>query len=233
MSELETLVHLQEFDTRIAGLDAEAGRLPRQIEALHASVAEGRKTLEAGKARSDATRKELRAKEKDLDDISVKRSRSEARLYEVKTNTEYSAVLAEIETIKRQKAQAEEEMLALMERQETLAVDIRDAEARLKAREEQARGEEASLRAKLTAVEGELEVVRTERASLARELPRGVLGDYERIMRARGGVGIVPVTSVGVCGGCRMTIRPQAVQELRGGTLLHCESCGRFLYWAE
>jgi predicted nucleic acid-binding Zn-ribbon protein len=234
VSELKTLVHLQELDTRIAGLETEAARLPRQIEALHASLAEARKTVETVKGRLDAARKELRAREKDLDDIAVKRSKSESRLYEVKTNTEYSAVLAEIETIKRQKAEVEEEMLALMERQETLGGDIREAEARLKTREEQARRDEVTLREKLAAVERELEGVRVERAGLARELPRGVLGDYERIMKARGGVGIAPVTSAAVCGGCRVTIRPQAIQELRAAQeLLHCESCGRFLYWAD
>lgn len=234
MSELTTLVHLQEFDTRISGLETEAARLPKQIEALHAAVAEARKTAETIKGRLDAARKEMRSREKDLDDIGVKRSKSEGRLYEVKTNTEYSAVLAEIETIKRQKAQAEEEILALMERQETLQAEIREAEQRLRAREEQTRRDETSLRAKLGEVEKELDGVRGERASLARELPRGVLGDYERILKARGGLGIAPVTTAAICGGCRVTIRPQAIQELRQNqALLHCESCGRFLYWQE
>ncbi len=234
MSELTTLVHLQEFDTRISGLETEAARLPKQIEALHAALAEARKTAETIKGRLDAARKEMRAREKDLDDIGVKRSKSEGRLYEVKTNTEYSAVLAEIETIKRQKAQAEEEILALMERQETLQAEIREAEQRLRAREEQTRRDETSLRAKLGEVEKELDGVRGERASLARELPRAVLGDYERILKARGGLGIAPVTTAAICGGCRVTIRPQAIQELRQNqALLHCESCGRFLYWQE
>lgn len=233
MSELQTLIHLQEYDTRIAGLESEVARLPREITALQTAVAEAKKTVDVGKARLDATRKELRAKEKELDDIGVKRSKSEARLYEVKTNTEYSAVLAEIENIKRVKAQTEEEILALMERLETLAVDIREAEARLKAREEQARRDEAVVRQRLAAVEGELQGVRGERATLARELPHGMLADYERIRKARGGLAVAVVTSAQVCGGCRVAIRPQAIQELRIGDVLHCESCGRFLYWQE
>jgi hypothetical protein len=234
VSELQTLIHLQEYDARIAGLDAEVARLPKQIEALQASLVEAKKAVDAIKARLDTTRKELRAKEKDLDDIGVKRAKSEARLYEVKTNTEYSAVLAEIENIKALKARTEEEILALMERQESLALEIREAEARHRTREEQARRDEAVIRQKLAAAEQELEGVRGERASLARELPRGVLGDYERILKARGGLAIAAVTSAAVCGGCRVGIRPQAVQELRAAQdLLHCESCGRFLFWQE
>ena len=69
-AQLQTLIDLQAFDARIAALDAEAARLPRQIEALHASLAEARKTAETVKARVDVTRKELRLKEKDLEAIA-------------------------------------------------------------------------------------------------------------------------------------------------------------------
>lgn len=235
MTELQTLIAVQEQDTRIAGLEADAARLPKEIEALQAALAEARQRVEAVKGRLDSTKKELRAKEKDLDDVGVKRSKSEARLYEVKTNVEYSAVLAEIEAIKTQKARTEEEILALMERQETLATEIREAENRYRQREEQGRRDEATIRQKLAAVQQELEIARAERATLAREVSRNVLADYERILKARGGLGIAVVTSTSVwCGGCRVSIRPQAVQELRSGqVLMHCESCGRFLYWRD
>jgi predicted nucleic acid-binding Zn-ribbon protein len=232
LPEIATLIHLQEFDSRIAALDAELARLPKEIEALQAAVGEARKAAEGVKARLDAVKKELRTKERDLDDIAVKRSKSEARLYEVKTNAEYSAVLVEIESIKALKGRTEEEILALMERQETLAVEIREAEARLKVREEQGRRDEAVIRHKLGQVEQELEGVRGERAVLAKELPRTLLADYERILKGCGGLAVVGITSTHVCGGCRVTIRPQLLQELRlGQTLLHCDSCGRFIYW--
>ena len=234
MSELKTLVHLQEFDTKIAALETDAARLPKQIETIHAAVAEAKKAVETIKSRLDAARKDLRSREKDLDDIAVKRSKSEARLYEVKTNVEYTAVLAEIENIKAQKAQTEEEILALMERQESLAGEIRDAEARLKTRDEQGKRDETVVRERLAAVEKELTGVRSERTTLASAVPRNVLTDYERILKARGGLAIAPVTASAICGGCRVTIRPQAIQELKAATtLLHCESCGRYLYWQE
>ncbi len=234
MAELETLIHLQEYDTKIAALEAEAARLPKQIEAIQTSLAEAKKTVDTVKARVETARKELRAKEKDLDDIGVKRQKSEARLWEVKNNTEYSAVLVEIENIKSQKARIEEEILGLMEMQERLAVEVREAETRHKTREEQARHDEGVVRKKLAAVESELTGVRGERASLARELPKGLLGDYEKILRARAGLAIAPVGAAAVCGGCRVTIRPQAIQELKAAsTLMLCESCGRYLYWHE
>jgi predicted nucleic acid-binding Zn-ribbon protein len=231
-SELDTLIHLQEYDSRLAKLEAEAARLPKRIEAIRTSVGEARTAVEAVKAKVDATRKNLRAKEKDLEVVAAKRSKADAHLWEVKTNKEYSAVLVEIEDIKQEKARVEEEILALMEMQERLATETRDAEGRLKAREEQGNQDEASVRQQLAVVEAELTGVRGERTTLAREIPPGLLGDYERILKARGGLAIVP-TMMGVCGGCRVSIRPQAIQELRSATLMRCESCGRYLYWSE
>ena len=233
-AELDTLIELQGFDSKIATLEAEASRLPKQIEAIQASLAEARKTVDAFKIKIDQTKKDLRAKEKDLEVHAVKRAKEEARLYEVKTNKEYSAVLLEIEEIKQIKAKTEEEILALMEMQERLAVDVKEAEARLKTREEQARQDEGVVRGKLAKVEGELGLRRGERSARAKDLPAGVLGSYERIMKARGGTAVAAVTSAAICGGCRMSIRPQVLLELRNATgLMTCESCGRYLYWQE
>ena len=233
-SQLLTLIDLQGFDTRLAALEAEAARLPKQIEAIQAALAEAKKAVEAIKAKADTTRKDLRTKEKDLEVVTAKRAKAEGRLWEVKNNTEYSAVLSEIEAIKQEKAKGEEEILALMEIQERLAVEGRDADGRLKAREEQAQHDEAVVRKKLAAVEKELAGLRADRDSRARELPRPLLADYEKILKARSGVAVASVTSSAVCSGCRVSIRPQAIQELKAAQApMLCENCGRYLYWQD
>jgi uncharacterized protein len=233
--QLQTLIELQGYDARIAALEAEAARLPKQIEALQASLAEAQKQAETLKARVDATRKDVRAKEKDLEVISGKRAKLEGRLYEVKTNKEYSAALLEIEESKQEKAKTEEEILALMELQERLNAEIREAEVRLKTRQEQATQDEGIVRRKLASVEQELGGVRGERDGRARAIPPALLSDYDRLLRARNGVAVAAVTGSAFCGGCRVSIRPQAIQELRSATtaMMRCESCGRYLYWPE
>ena len=233
-SQLQTLIELQGFDAKIAGLESEAARLPRQIEAIQTALAEARKAVEMVKGKLDATRKDLRTREKDLEVANVKRQKLEAKLYEVKTNKEYSAVLLEIEEAKQEKAKTEEDILTLMEMQERLGVEIKDAEQRFKTREEQAKQDEAVVRRKLGAVEQELSGQRAERQTRAKELPVGLLASYDRISKARGGVAVAAVSAAAVCGGCRVSIRPQAMQELRTSAgLMICESCGRYLYWQE
>ena len=232
-AQLRTLIDLQVVDTRIAGLEADAARLPKEIAAIHAAIEEARKHVEQTKGRLDSARKDQRAKEKDLEVVQAKRSKTEARLYEVKTNKEYSAVLTEIEEIKQEKARMEEEVLVLMEAQERLTSEIREAEARFKQREGEGRGQEATLKEQLRGIETDLAAVRTERKELAAQLPAPILADYDRILRARAGLALVPVAKPNFCGACRMTITPQRLQELRAqSSLIPCESCGRYLYWS-
>lgn len=231
-NQLRILIELQALDTRIAGLDGEAVRLPQEIAAIRAAADDARKAVDDARALLDATRKDTRAKERDLEVTQSKRVKGEARLYEVKTNTEYSAVLTEIETIKQEKAAVEDEILTLMERQERLAGEIKEAEARLKDSLARCDTEEAALRAKLAEVEGQLAHARSERAGVTRDLSPVVLGDYEKLLRARGGLAIAPVMKPELCSGCRMLVRPQRLQELKQqNSLITCESCGRYLYW--
>ncbi len=231
-AQLRTLIDLQAVDARIGGLEADLARLPREIAALRAAIEEGKLAVEGAKSRLDGARKSQRAKEKDLEDNRVKRQKFEGQLYQVKTNKEYSAVLAEIEEVKQEKARIEDEILGFMEQQERLAGEVKEAEALLRSRESQGRSDEAVLAEKLRVAEIDLAGVKSERAELTRGLPVAVLADYDKILKHRG-TAVVEVTKPNFCGGCHVTITPQRLQELRQqSALIHCESCGRYLYWA-
>jgi predicted nucleic acid-binding Zn-ribbon protein len=230
--QLRILIDLQALDTRIAVIEAEVARLPREIAAVHAAIEAARTEAEGIKASLDATRKQTRAREKDLEVTQARRTKVESRLYEVKTNTEYTAVLAEIEGVKQEKSRVEEDILTLMERQERLLLEIREAEGRLRACQDEGGRDEAAMRERLRGLEVDLAALGSERSELTRQLPAPVLVNYQRILRARSGLAIVPIVKPNLCAGCRMTVTPQRIQELRQqSALIPCESCGRFLYW--
>jgi len=231
--QLQALIDLQALDSRLADIAAEMAKLPAQLAAIQTGVAEAAKAIETLKTKLDATRKEIRFKEKDLEVSAAKRAKAEARLYEVKTNKEYSAVLVEIEEIKQEKTRIEEEILTLMERQERLAVEVREAEAGLAVREAQARTEEAEVKQRLATLAADLAALQADREALARQLPPDLLASYERLFRHRAHLAVAPVLPGGICGGCRVSLTPQAFQELKQqGSLRTCENCGRYLYWA-
>jgi predicted nucleic acid-binding Zn-ribbon protein len=230
--ELQLLQDLQGLDTRLGGLERKLEAIPGRIQLIRDEFARAKSTFDAVRSTLEQVRKDIRAKEKDLEYQGSQRGKLEARLYEVKTNKEYSAVLAEIEALKVEKGRIEEEVLGLMELQERKARDLVEAEARLTRQEGEARSQEAAASEELRALEADLAAVRTERESVARDLPRDLLVQYARLLKGRGGLAVAMVGPSGICGGCRVGLTPQRFMQVRhSNDVLTCESCGRILYY--
>ena len=230
--QLNALVELQVVDTKIMNLEALLAKIPGELSAIRATVQEAQQTVETLRTAIEHSKKEIRTKEKELEYQGAQRAKCEAKLYEVKTNKEYSAVLSEIEQFKTQQGKIEEEVLTLMDRQERMSRELQEAQARLNVRQEEARREEAEVNRRLAELQVDLEAVRSERAQLVRGVPADLLASYERLLRRHHGLAVVQVSASATCGGCYVTLTPQRFQEVRQQTQIHtCESCGRFHYW--
>ncbi len=230
--QLQRLSDLQGLDTRIAGLEQKRQAIPGRIQAIHDADEQARSALEAQRGKLAGVRKDLRSREKDLEQNASEKAKRDAKLYEVKTNREYSAVLAEIETLKVEKGRIEEEILALMDTQERMTREISEAEKRLARQTEEFNAQEAAALEEQRALEADLAIVRAERDSLARDIPRDLLTQYNRLLKGRGGLAVAVVGANGICSGCRVSLTPQRFNEVRQSSqILPCESCGRILYY--
>jgi predicted nucleic acid-binding Zn-ribbon protein len=229
---LQRLQELQVLDSRVAGFERKLEAIPGRIQGIRDSLQQAKSGVDAIRAKLEGARKDMRTKEKDLEYQAAQRKKLEAKLYEVKTNKEYSAALAEIEGSKVEKNRLEEEILGLMELQERLGREVVEGEARLRPHEAEARVQEAAAAEELRALEVDLEAARSERESVAREVPRDLLAQYARLLKGRGGLAVALVGSNGICSGCRVTLTPQRFNEVRQSSMiLVCENCGRFLYY--
>ena len=230
--QLQRLQELQVLDSRVAGLERKLEAIPGRIQAIRDALQQAKTGIEAIRAKLDGARKDIRTKEKELEYQAAQRKKLEAKLYEVKTNKEYSAVLAEIEGAKVEKDRLEEEVLGLMELQERLGREVVEGEARLRPHEAEARVQEAAAAEELRALEVDVEVARSERESVARDVPRDILVQYGRLLKVRAGLAVALVGSNGICSGCRVTLTPQRFNEVRQSSqIIVCENCGRFLYY--
>jgi predicted nucleic acid-binding Zn-ribbon protein len=230
--DLQLLQDLQGLDTRLEGLERRLDAMPGRIQSVRDEFGRAKSAFETIRATLDRVRKDLRTKEKELEYQGTQRGKLDAKLYEVKTNKEYSAVLSEIETLKVEKGRIEEEILGLMELQERAARDIVDAEARLKVEEAESRRLEGEITAELKTLQADRDAVRTDRESVARDLPRDVLAQYARLLKGRGGLAVAVVGPAGICGGCRVTLTPHRLMQVRSSNeIMTCESCGRIFYY--
>ncbi len=231
---MQTLVRIQESDLEMDDLKIRAQFIPRECAELDAGVAEAKDSLDRANARLKELEKQQRHEELVLDDKTDLLKKYDAQLFSVKTNREYKAMLAEMDTVKAAISSIEEKILELL-------TDIDYVEEEIASADKTLQDEEAAVREKKLQLEKELEEVKQklkEREQQKQELIPSVDEQlyqlYERIRRAkRDGPGAVPVKNDS-CGGCYIQIPAQVVNELiAGDRIITCQSCSRILYWEE
>jgi len=227
---LDKLLDLQKLDLAIAKLDADVRSIPQTIEMVEGRLAKARQEFEGAKEKTDHLQKERRAKERELEEAIQNTKKKQARLYEIKTNEEYSAVLKEIDTLKAKSSTLETEILEQMERGDVAAKVVTEAERVFKAEQTACQKERQDKEAELITLQKELAGLQALRKAQASRMDGELLRLYSRLIRNRD-VAVVAVLD-GSCQGCGMTLTPQAYAEIRrNDRMFTCPACNRILYF--
>lgn len=229
--EVEELIALQELDRRIVALEGAARAIPPLIQELESRVQGARGAREAAREGHAQLEKARRLKEGELKQVEEQTREKQARLYEIRKNEEYSAVLKEIELLKAKRSALEEEILLLFDRIEEAGRTVAAREAELREREADFARLRAAKQAELDRLQQEIGEFTRRRAGQARRIETGLLQSYTRLLKSRGGLAVVPVKD-GCCSGCFVALTPQTHNEVRKGeVLVTCANCQRILYW--
>ena len=227
---LDKLLELQKLDLAIAKLDGQARAIPQAIGALEGRLAKAREELEKTKAQADLLQKDRRAKERELDEVSQNAKKKQARLFEIKTNEEYSAVLKEIEALKAKSSALETEILEQMESSDVAAKAVAEADKAFQSADLALQSERREKEALLATLQQELATLHTARKGQAGWVEGELLRHYSRLMKSRD-VAVVAVAD-GSCQGCGMALTPQTYNEVkRNDRMFTCSSCSRILYF--
>ncbi|MFQ5882020.1 MAG: zinc ribbon domain-containing protein [Candidatus Methylomirabilales bacterium] len=229
--DLTQLVDLQNLDLEIAKLQKEVQEVPRAIADLEQHLIASRGAWDQARGSLASLEQLRRSKERDLEEVTAEQRKRQGRLFEIKTNQEYAAVLKEIETLKDRRSRLEDETLELFDQIEAAQGVVRDQEALFQEREKAFQHERAIKEMGLKRLQGEFGRLQEERERQANRMDPGLLQIYHRLLRSRGGVAVVPVKD-GSCLGCYVALTPQTYNELRKGeVLISCANCQRILYW--
>jgi len=228
---VEQLLVLQDRDMRLAQLKAELARLPVERE-----TAAERLTTESGKLAGlrdrlrhlEADRKKL---EIDADSRRAQVDKYRVQLNQIKSNTEYQALLKEIARAEEAIREVEDRELELMEEAEQTRPAVKQEQDFLQEVTAKVETQQGELQRRETLIRQELGTLQVERAELAEQVEEGVRGRYERLLRSKGDAALVPVRN-GNCGGCHLNLPPQVAHDAKtGGELTSCDYCGRILYY--
>ena len=231
--ELETLCDVQNIDTRIIENEKKRAGGPQRIEELAREVLTTREKLVQEKVVIDELEKERRKKELELETEKAQVKKSETKLYEVKTNKEYQAILKEIELAKTNNEKTEEEVLVLLDRVEELKKDLDTSSKSLQKREKEVEEETKTLQKEISAIDAIVSDLKTERERLLTGVDDGLKARYNTLIERRGGVAVVEAKN-GTCMGCFMNIPPQLfIEVMKNSRIITCPSCNRIFFYAE
>ena len=229
---LDALIKLQEADKNVLGNLAKRDELTTRLNQLTALLTRGETELHDKQEKLANVEGFYEQKTAELKTDVQRASQSKTKLSAITRQKEYLAAQKELQFLKRANTQKEEEILKLMQAIEEYRTGIAGDEEKLAELRSKLSEEEAAHKATLTELETTIQTQQSERSALAESIPAAMLKRYERILKGRDGLAVVPVSrSSENCLGCNMKLPPQAfIQLLRSEQIMNCPSCQRFIY---
>ncbi|RLB43757.1 MAG: hypothetical protein DRH12_01920 [Deltaproteobacteria bacterium] len=230
---MRLLIALQDCDNRIREAGKKRDQCPAKMALLDEEVRKAELSINESREKLESLKKERRQVERDIEDLEVKKKKSQAKLSSVATNKEYRAALKEIEELDRAKGLLEDKALELMEEVERSEGQVKTLIKELEILKKKTEKEKKAIEAEMKELDAVLSSLSREREDLSSQIDQELLSRYNMLKERRGGLAVSPVIS-GVCQTCHMGIPPQKFNELiRGESLMSCPNCQRIIYWGE
>ncbi|MBU2591021.1 MAG: C4-type zinc ribbon domain-containing protein [Nitrospinota bacterium] len=231
--EVESLVKLQEIDGQIIKIKKSLKEIPEEIDRLYASCRAAKAEIEAGEA--EVKRAELKRKEIDIE-VEAKKAalvKLQQNQSAVKTNKEYTAILSEIENVKKEILSLEDSELEEMEVIETKKGLIPPKVAALKEEEAKFGVIKGEKEKEVAGLKEDLAKLEEARLGIVGGVSSGWIGTYQKLLTQKGGLAVVKLLNSN-CHGCHTDVPPQFVIEVRkGDKVITCPNCDRIVHYAE
>ena len=231
--QINILIQLQKLDEQIYVHNRRKDGIPILIKELDEDFKKKGETL---KLEQDAL-KMLQVKQKDKEnELGSKEEtikKCQGQLYQIKTNKEYAAMQQEIKGYEADKSVLEDEIISILDGVEAKKKLMEEHKAKLKEEEKAANVEKEKVNSELKEIEQKLSALNAQRSEMAPKIDKKMLNKYERILKGKKGMAMVPVRDDS-CGGCHLNLPPQVINEIRmKNELIFCESCARILFIEE
>ena len=233
LKEIEQLLLIQDRDQKIKMFKAELETVPLEGERINQLLAAKQTAFEQLKHRS----RELEVQRKNLELDAQSRRDSIAKYktqqFQTRKNEEFQAIGHEIQRFEKEIEKIEDSEIEIMELSERTQAEVVHLEQDLTAAKRQSEQQQADLKRKQSILEKRLLEAQEEREQLTQGLDPNLLFHYTRLFATKGGNAVVPVEHE-FCMGCHMKNTSALVHRAKMGVdIVHCEQCGRILYFAQ
>jgi len=221
---------LQEIDLKIDGLTRNKEALPAILKALDDQLGKAKLAVQTKAAAHSAIDKMHSQAKAALDLNNDRLQRSTARMEAVRNTHEYQAATKEIEQIHKMSIQLGDQLKKFTTDMEATSKELADLEGQMQKIQAERDAKSGVVSQDSDKFDAQIATLMTERNHLAKDVDKGLLARYNRIRKARQGIGFIPAVG-GRCKGCNMLLPPQLFNMVQKGKETHdCPSCHRILY---
>jgi hypothetical protein len=232
LPELERLLVIQDRDRKIRTLKQEQKNAPGERRQFDERLASATSQLEAAKQRAKEVEVERKKLELDANTRRETVARLKTQQFQTKKNEEFQALANEVKRYEAEVVSIEDRELELMEQYEKLKAEAATTEAEFNKTKAQIELQRTTLEEKLGAIDGQLRDLEAERATMGTDIDEDLLDRYTRIFTNKGEA--VVALEHGICLGCHMKVTTQTLHNAKADReIVHCEQCGRILYFQE
>lgn len=229
---------------------AEMFRIEDEIKEIPKTLADKEAVLQKTKItylelheKSEKVKDELNNLRVKLDEAGIKRETCEKMMETITQAREFETLQKEIEEAKNAEQTLRKNLIAKQKFYEELNDKLSIQEEIMAQQTEEVEEETKVKDSQIAEKQAILDEMKAQKDELARDMDKNLLFKFERIIRNKGGKGIVPIVHGIVCEGCHMTLPAQFVNDVRRSTMSDetseedeirfCPYCSRVLYYEE
>ncbi|MFP4466488.1 MAG: zinc ribbon domain-containing protein [Candidatus Goldiibacteriota bacterium] len=235
---LKQLWEIQKIDSKILGLQKEKESIADTIGEKEDIINVMKNEFEDKKNKLTETRKRKKEVDTDIKTKEDEITKKDAQSSQITTNEAYKALQDEMERMRHDIKKLEEKAIVFMEEEEEFFSWIKEQEKTMKFQEQEIQGLIKELQAESEKKDAEINKLLEERTGLIPGVDKSWYDRYEMIRKNKRDVAVarlkVEKNGEGVCTGCKMAVRAQAVIEVRKNKKIWtCDSCARIWYVEE
>ncbi len=232
----EVFIKLQALQTILSkkyDVQDEVKEIPKTLSTKIELLNRGKKNYLEKNEKLELIKNDIKSIRIRLDDAERERENYEKQMDLITTQREYEALDKEIKDATEKEQQLRKTILHKENIQEELVSQIEDQEDLMTLQEEEVKVEQEKMETILSEKNKELDILKEQEDEIVPDIDGDVLFKFERIIKNKSGVGIVPIHDT-VCTGCHMTLPAQFVNDVRKGKdFMFCPYCSRILYFED
>ena len=229
----EKLKELQDILSKKYEIEREINEIPKAIVTKKELLNRLKKTYIEKNEKVENIKKRIANLRNKLAEAESLREKYEKQMDEIKTQREYEVLDKEIKDATEKEQECRKDIIKSEKDLEEFKYMLERDEKLISQQEEDLAAEEEKIKNESELKKQMLEELSEQEKNTTPDMDEEILFKFERIIKSKSGVGIVPVKNA-VCSGCHMMLPAQFVNEVRKGEDIHfCPYCSRILFFEE